>query len=89
VRKKWANQNFVFFLQFYAQNLTSFLKKNCFVVLLFNNCRGVTDGFTFEDLEDTYPEFYKQWTKDRLRTRFPGGESYLDLIQRLEPCVVR
>eukprot|EP00298_Acanthocystis_sp_HF-20_P009168 c18145_g1_i3.p1 GENE.c18145_g1_i3~~c18145_g1_i3.p1 ORF type:complete len:515 (+),score=193.12 c18145_g1_i3:69-1613(+) len=42
-----------------------------------------------EEIETTFPEFYRQFQKDPFRTRYPGGgESYFDVMSRLEPVVV-
>jgi hypothetical protein len=34
------------------------------------------------------PEEYEMRKKDKLRYRYPSGESYMDVIQRLEPVVI-
>ena len=46
---------------------------------------GQMDGFTYQDIKELYPQEYALRKKDKLRYRYPGGESYLDLINRLEP----
>jgi len=48
---------------------------------------GICDGMTYEEVASTYPENYKERQFDKLRYRYPRGESYLDLIQRVEPLI--
>ena len=33
-------------------------------------------------------EFYAKWEKNKFSTRFPGGESYGDVVARLEPLLI-
>ncbi|XP_010487146.1 PREDICTED: 6-phosphofructo-2-kinase/fructose-2,6-bisphosphatase isoform X1 [Camelina sativa] len=49
---------------------------------------GVCDGMTYEEVKKNMPEEYESRQKDKLRYRYPRGESYLDVIQRLEPVIV-
>ncbi|XP_042512256.1 6-phosphofructo-2-kinase/fructose-2,6-bisphosphatase-like isoform X3 [Macadamia integrifolia] len=49
---------------------------------------GVCDGMTYEEIEKNMPEEYESRKKDKLRYRYPRGESYLDVIQRLEPVII-
>ncbi|XP_061958848.1 6-phosphofructo-2-kinase/fructose-2,6-bisphosphatase-like isoform X3 [Populus nigra] len=49
---------------------------------------GVCDGMTYEEIKKTMPEEYEARRKDKLRYRYPRGESYLDVIQRLEPVII-
>nr|KJB20409.1 hypothetical protein B456_003G146900 [Gossypium raimondii]KJB20410.1 hypothetical protein B456_003G146900 [Gossypium raimondii] len=44
---------------------------------------GVCDGMTYEEIKKNMPEEYESRKKDKLRYRYPRGESYLDVIQRL------
>ena len=48
---------------------------------------GVCDGMTYAEIEDNYPEEYKMRKEDKLGYRYPRGESYLDVISRLDPLV--
>lgn len=45
-------------------------------------CEGDTPPW--DELERRQPEVCAQWRKDPLRSRFPGGESYMDVVRRLE-----
>ncbi|VAH02864.1 unnamed protein product [Triticum turgidum subsp. durum] len=49
---------------------------------------GVCDGMTYEEIKKIMPEEYESRKKDKLRYRYPRGESYLDVIQRLEPVII-
>jgi broad specificity phosphatase PhoE len=46
---------------------------------------GVCDGLTNEEVIEQFPEEAAQRAKDKFRYRYPRGESYTDLIARLEP----
>ncbi|KAJ0979381.1 hypothetical protein J5N97_014855 [Dioscorea zingiberensis] len=49
---------------------------------------GVCDGMSYEEIKRNMPEEYESRKKDKLRYRYPRGESYLDVIQRLEPVII-
>ncbi|GAB4825382.1 hypothetical protein Ancab_008253 [Ancistrocladus abbreviatus] len=49
---------------------------------------GVCDGMTYGEVKKNMPEEYESRKKDKLRYRYPRGESYLDVIQRLEPVII-
>ncbi|XP_042394678.1 6-phosphofructo-2-kinase/fructose-2,6-bisphosphatase-like isoform X4 [Zingiber officinale] len=49
---------------------------------------GVCDGMTYAEIKKNMPEEYESRKKDKLRYRYPRGESYLDVIQRLEPVLI-
>lgn len=44
---------------------------------------GFLDGYTYGDVKVLYPEEYALRKKDKLRYRYPGGESYLDCCERI------
>ena len=48
---------------------------------------GICDGMTYEEIAETYPEEFACRKKDKLKYRYPRGESYLDVIHRLDPIV--
>ena len=50
--------------------------------------RGVAYGLTEEQFERQLPEDFERWRNDVRHTRFPGGESYADLLQRIEPFLI-
>ncbi|KAI8473607.1 MAG: 6-phosphofructo-2-kinase-domain-containing protein [Monoraphidium minutum] len=49
---------------------------------------GICDGMTYAQIAERYPEEYAARKADKLRYRYPRGESYLDMIQRLEPVML-
>ncbi|CAM9424380.1 unnamed protein product [Pylaiella littoralis] len=48
---------------------------------------GVCDGMTYAQVKANFPEEYASRELDKLRYRYPRGESYLDIIARLEPVI--
>jgi broad specificity phosphatase PhoE len=48
---------------------------------------GVFDGMTYEEIRQRAPDEFSQRKLDKLGYRYPRGESYLDVIQRLDPIV--
>lgn len=49
---------------------------------------GVCDGMTYLEIKAGMPEEFAQRASDKFRYRYPRGESYYDVIQRLEPVIV-
>lgn len=49
---------------------------------------GQCDGMTYEEIEEQFPEEFERRTNDKLAYRYPRGESYLDVIARLEPMII-
>jgi 6-phosphofructo-2-kinase/fructose-2,6-biphosphatase len=49
---------------------------------------GICDGLTYEQVKMKFPEEYRAREQDKLRYRYPRGESYLDIIARLEPVIL-
>jgi broad specificity phosphatase PhoE/predicted kinase len=48
---------------------------------------GVCDGMTYDEIAATMPNEYEARQADKFRYRYPRGESYQDVIQRLEPVI--
>ena len=48
---------------------------------------GVCDGMTYEEIRAAYPVEYELRRQNKLSYRYPRGESYLDVIARLDPLV--
>jgi len=48
---------------------------------------GVCDGLTYEEISARHPQEALARSRDKLRYRYPRGESYLDLVQRIEPVI--
>ncbi|MSP23618.1 MAG: fructose-2,6-bisphosphatase [Myxococcales bacterium] len=49
---------------------------------------GVCDGMTYEEIARNSPELASARAADKLRFRYPQGESYLDVVRRLEPLIL-
>lgn len=48
---------------------------------------GVFDGMSYEEIESRFPAEFALRAADKLSYRYPRGESYLDVMQRLDPIV--
>mmetsp|Transcript_40456 Transcript_40456/g.47340 ORF Transcript_40456/g.47340 Transcript_40456/m.47340 type:complete len:511 (+) Transcript_40456:71-1603(+) len=46
---------------------------------------GGCDGLTYKEIEQQFPDEFNRRQKDKLAYRYPRGESYMDVILRLEP----
>lgn len=49
---------------------------------------GVCDGFTYAEIENRWPDDFAARKIDKLRYRYPRGESYQDVIHRLDPVII-
>lgn len=51
---------------------------------------GKMEGMTYKEIQEQYPEEYAHRKKDKLFYRYPGpgGEGYLDIINRLRAVIV-
>lgn len=49
---------------------------------------GVCDGMTYEEVKEKMPEEYEARNADKFRYRYPRGESYADVVQRLEAVLI-
>ncbi len=49
---------------------------------------GVCDGLTYEEIKARFPDEFAARAIDKFRYRYPRGESYADVIQRLDPVIV-
>ncbi|CAH0371483.1 unnamed protein product [Pelagomonas calceolata] len=58
--------------------------------LLNELCGGDFDGLSVKEIQDRYPAVWHRRMADKLRFRYPGagGESYLDVINRLRPILI-
>lgn len=45
---------------------------------------GACDGMTYKDIERVFPDEFRRRQDDKLAYRYPRGESYMDVILRLE-----
>lgn len=44
---------------------------------------GEFEGLTYREIEDRYPEEFKLWMEKPLAIKFPGGESYAEMKDRV------
>mmetsp|Transcript_13744 Transcript_13744/g.23417 ORF Transcript_13744/g.23417 Transcript_13744/m.23417 type:complete len:412 (+) Transcript_13744:1408-2643(+) len=49
---------------------------------------GICETMTYDEVEKKHPEIAQARKKDKLQFRYPGGESYVDVIHRLEPVIL-
>lgn len=49
---------------------------------------GVCDGMTYKEIEEMYPDEFASRQNEKLKYRYPRGESYLDVMLRLEPLAI-
>jgi len=48
---------------------------------------GLRDGISYEEFKKNFPEEDRERSSDKLHYRYPRGESYMDVIQRIEPII--
>ncbi|RMZ52666.1 hypothetical protein APUTEX25_000785, partial [Auxenochlorella protothecoides] len=48
---------------------------------------GICEGMTYREIAARLPGEYELRRRDKLRYRYPSGESYMDVIQRLDPVI--
>ncbi|CAF96180.1 unnamed protein product, partial [Tetraodon nigroviridis] len=49
---------------------------------------GVCEEMTYEKIQENFPEEFALRDQDKYRYRYPKGESYEDLVHRLEPVIM-
>lgn len=49
---------------------------------------GICEGLTYESMAEKHPEVARERKRDKLHFRYPEGESYVDVIHRLEPVIL-
>ncbi|GMM31634.1 fructose-2,6-bisphosphatase [Martiniozyma asiatica (nom. inval.)] len=49
---------------------------------------GSCDGLTYEEIAEQFPDDFKARDDNKFEYRYPGGESYRDVITRLEPIIM-
>ena len=50
---------------------------------------GICENMSYEEIEKKYPQIFTDRKKDKLRYRYPEGESYIDLLERLRYFVLQ
>lgn len=48
---------------------------------------GICEGLTYEEIHERFPQEFAWRDQDKLKYRYPHGESYLDLLQRVDSVV--
>ncbi|KAI1305859.1 6-phosphofructo-2-kinase/fructose-2,6-bisphosphatase 1 [Halotydeus destructor] len=49
---------------------------------------GICEEMTYEEISEKYPEEFALRDQDKFHYRYPKGESYEDLVARLEPVIM-
>jgi broad specificity phosphatase PhoE len=49
---------------------------------------GICEGLTYDEIQARYPSIAQWRSMDKYTFRYPGGESYQDLVLRLEPVIM-
>ncbi|KRY69726.1 6-phosphofructo-2-kinase/fructose-2,6-bisphosphatase, partial [Trichinella pseudospiralis] len=49
---------------------------------------GICEGLTYDEVKDRYPEQFFLRDQDKFHYRYPSGESYEDVVARLEPVIM-
>ncbi|CAF3578856.1 unnamed protein product [Rotaria sp. Silwood1] len=49
---------------------------------------GIFEGLTYQEVAESYPEQFAARNRSKYYYRYPGGESYHDLLARLEPVIM-
>ncbi|RMZ98015.1 6-phosphofructo-2-kinase fructose-2-6-bisphosphatase-like isoform X1, partial [Brachionus plicatilis] len=49
---------------------------------------GICEEMTYEEIASKYPDEFAMRDQDKYHYRYPNGESYQDLVQRLEPVIM-
>ena len=65
----------------------SFLGKKISIKALDELNVGICDGLSYEEIKIKYPKDYEERMKDKLRYRYTRGESYMDMIIRMEQII--
>ena len=50
--------------------------------------QGECEALTYEEIQDKYPKEFAMRDQDKYHYRYPKGESYEDLVHRLEPVIM-
>lgn len=59
--------------------------KNSIIQNLF--IQGICESLTYEEIQERFPQEFAWRDQDKLKYRYPHGESYLDLLQRVDSVV--
>jgi len=48
---------------------------------------GICEGYSYQEIAEKFPKEFEDRNRDKLRYRYPRGESYMDMILRIEPII--
>ncbi|XP_055375535.1 6-phosphofructo-2-kinase/fructose-2,6-bisphosphatase-like isoform X2 [Condylostylus longicornis] len=48
---------------------------------------GICEGLTYEEIQERFPQEFAWRDQDKFKYRYPHGESYLDLLQRIDSVI--
>ena len=57
-------------------------------LLVFSLAQGECEAMTYEEIQVKYPKEFAIRDQDKYHYRYPKGESYEDLVHRLEPVIM-
>lgn len=49
---------------------------------------GICDGMSYQQIREQMPDEFEARKQDKFRYRYPRGESYQDVIQRIDPVIL-
>ncbi len=49
---------------------------------------GVCDGLTYAEIDERYPDVASGRSRDKFEFRYPGGESYADVVSRVDRVII-
>lgn len=52
------------------------------------NHQGICEEMTYEEIQQKFPEDFAARDANKFQYRYPRGESYEDLVARLEPVIM-
>lgn len=55
--------------------------------LFLSAIQGICEGLTYEEIQERFPQEFAWRDQDKFKYRYPHGESYLDLLQRVDSVV--
>jgi len=87
------NDDFVLFtscLKRTNQTASKIINNNRIKTRLLNEIHaGICENLTMEEIKENYPNIIKSRKENKLKYRYPEGESYLDLIERLKYFIIQ
>lgn len=63
------------------------MKTTLNLTVFFFVLQGICEGLTYEEMQERFPQEFAWRDQDKLRYRYPWGESYIDIMTRLRPVL--